>query len=81
MNNKELEQRMTALEQLNRVRGLQFTGPFSEWPKDHQVEYNVLHEIVFREGVKFPPVKGADGLKYSEAEIEKARSEFYKRQG
>ncbi len=66
-------ERIDELEKLNMINGLPFAKPFAQWSKQHQIEYNVLHEQVFRDGVKFDPVKDTDGVKYSELEIEEGR--------
>jgi hypothetical protein len=72
----EERKRISEIEQMNVEVGLHFASPFVNWSKQHQVEYNVLHEVVFRDGDKFPPVEDSHGVKYSEDEIEAERVRY-----
>lgn len=77
MTKQEAKDRQKEIQDLNPLaKGLPFAAPFTEWSKEHQLEYNALHEIAYRDGSKFSPVTEADhqdGVKYSEAEMDEAR--------
>ena len=76
MNKEQVKNRYNHLIGLNKPNGMPFARPFPEWSKGQQIEFKVLHEILYLDGRTFSRVKLSDGLKYTEAEIEKARREF-----
>lgn len=71
-----MKARHEQLETLNSMGGMPFAKPFPEWSKDHQLEYNALHEILYRASAKFEPVTEKDGVKYTEEEMETQRNKL-----
>ena len=80
-----MKARMKQLESLNTsvvsygLGGFSAAKQFTQWSKDHQLEYNALFEVVVRKA-RHPKVDENDpqfeGIKYTEEEMETQRKEL-----
>lgn len=79
MNIKKKNKRTHLIERYEELEGLHMAAglPFTKWSKEDQIEYNVLHEILFKGGRKFEKVIPAHGVQYSEAEIQAERDKYH----